>query len=264
MGITWVLEREIFADRHERLYRAVITAGHRVISWRNDWLETGNYPELDDDHVIFHGSLGVASVLAEKMPWRPGSLCNTAAFACSSWFDQARQWLVHDEWVFCNLSTFINSPERYLEKIGAEDSFFIRPDSPLKPFSGRVLRRDQLSLDALDYGFYFNDRNLPIVITPVVPIEDEWRLIIAQQRPIAASLYLAEFRTEGREGCPEAVWRFSERVAQCISPPDPLYALDVCRCGDELKLLEINPFSGADLYACNRKEIVAAVEREYK
>jgi hypothetical protein len=30
----------------------------------------------------------------------------------------------------------------------------VRPDSPLKPFSGRVLRSDQISLATLDRGFY--------------------------------------------------------------------------------------------------------------
>ena len=41
--------------------------------------------------------------------------------------------------------------------MGDPSRIFVRPDSPLKPFSGRVLDRDSISLAALDHGFYFDD-----------------------------------------------------------------------------------------------------------
>jgi hypothetical protein len=260
LNITWVLEEKVFSDCHDRLYQAAISAGHHVISWHDDWLENGKWPVLEKEFVVFHGSLNVASIIAEKLPWRPGSFCNTAAFLCSSWYEQARRWLVHDKWVFCSAIQFVNDPDPYLAEIGAEGSFFIRPDSSLKPFSGRVLQRDNLSLDALDYGFYYDDEDLPVVVTPVVCIGDEWRLIIARRKPIAASFYDARKRIEGKRDCPEEVWGFAKEIAREMPSPDPVYALDICRRGDELKLLEINPFSGADLYACDREAIVTAVE----
>ena len=40
---------------------------------------------------------------------------------------------------------------------------FVRPDSPLEPFAGRVLARDKISLAALDHGFYYDDAYLPVV-----------------------------------------------------------------------------------------------------
>lgn len=96
----------------------------------------------------------------------------------------------------------------------------------------------------------------------MVSIDDEWRLIIVHQRPIAASSYKAKKRIELTEGCPLEVWEFAEKISQNLPPPDFIYALDICRCGYELRLLEINPFSGADLYACDREAIVEAVEME--
>jgi len=38
-----------------------------------------------------------------------------------------------------------------------------------------------------------------------------------------------------------------------------VFVLDVCRTPDGLKLLELNPFSGADLYSCDRHAVMAAV-----
>ena len=40
-----------------------------------------------------------------------------------------------------------------------------------------------------------------------------------------------------------------------------VYVLDVCESDGRLRLLELNPFSGADLYACDAESVVSAVAR---
>lgn len=50
-------------------------------------------------------------------------------------------------------------------------------------------------------------------------------------------------------------------MSQSLILPDPIYILDICINGNEINLVEINPFSGADLYGCDRNDIVAAVEK---
>jgi len=154
----------------------------------------------------------------------------------------------------------VSEPDRCLAEIGSPESFFVRPDSPLKPFSGRVIKRDKLSFEVLDYGFYYEDKNLPIVITPVSDVGTEWRFVIAGQKVIASSAYEASDRTESNYDCPSEVVNYAKEVAMALSPPDSVYILDVCNSGGDIKLIEINPFSGADLYACDRQAIVSAVE----
>lgn len=180
MKINWVLEREIFFDNHERLMEAAVNAGNRVISWDDDWWENGKWPKLENQFTIFHGSLGNADRIVSELPWNPGAFCNTPAFHCNSWYENAKKWLVHKEWVFSTVAELIAKPEAILKEIGAPTSFFVRPDSPIKPFSGRVIQLDKLSLKALDYGFYYEDMNLPIVVTQETEIGVEWRFVIAK------------------------------------------------------------------------------------
>ena len=52
---------------------------------------------------------------------------------------------------------------------------------------------------------------------------------------------------------------FAAQVAERITAPDPVYVLDVCEADTGLRLLEPNPVSGADLYACNGPAIVRHV-----
>jgi len=37
------------------------------------------------------------------------------------------------------------------------------------------------------------------------------------------------------------------------------HQINICESQGELHLLELNPFSGADLYACNSADVVAAI-----
>lgn len=48
-------------------------------------------------------------------------------------------------------------------------------------------------------------------------------------------------------------------VAQHIGSRDPVYVLDVCEADTGLRLLELNPFSCADPYACSGADIVRRV-----
>jgi hypothetical protein len=51
-------------------------------------------------------------------------------------------------------------------RLNVTDKFFVRPNSPLKPFSGRVAEPRSLTLAKLDHGFYCDDETLPVVVLP--------------------------------------------------------------------------------------------------
>ncbi|MEM7385179.1 MAG: hypothetical protein AAF514_09570 [Verrucomicrobiota bacterium] len=72
-------------------------------------------------------------------------------------------------------------------KLGSPRSLFLRPDSPLKPFSGRVVEVKDISLEKLDHGFYYEDETLPVVAAPVRQVGNEWRFVVASQRVVAGS-----------------------------------------------------------------------------
>ena len=72
--MTWVLEREVFPDSHDRLAAAARQAGHRVIDWDDPWWTTRAFPtDLDPTRVLFHGSLENADRVARDLDWTPGA-----------------------------------------------------------------------------------------------------------------------------------------------------------------------------------------------
>lgn len=259
--VTWVLEAEVFPETHTAMRDAVLAAHHQVLLWKDDWLHRGRWPSLDDRAVVFHGSLGNADAVARRSLWRPGAFCNTDEFRCSSWYPHAARWLLHRRWEVVPAKELVSNPDRVLASIGSMDSVFVRPDSPLKSFSGRVLRRDAISLRALDHGFYYDDEMLAVVIAPVRRITREWRYVVVSGEVVAGSAYVAERRASSMDAPDGAPWRFAADVARDLNPPEAVYVLDVCESDGDLHVLELNPFSGADLYACDRRKVVDAVSK---
>ena len=255
--ITWILERNVFTEG-ERMRQAVSVAGHRVIDWSDDWFSDLARPNWNEA-ALFHGSLGHADRIARELPWKPGAYCRTERFCCSAWYPDAREWLLHQRWEIHPASKFVANADAILERLGGNDSIFVRPDSPLKPFSGRILHRKDISLARLDHGFYYDDTELPVIVAPVRQISLEWRYVVVDREVIAGSGYIANGRAATSDDPQGASWKFAAQVARQIPPPEPVYVLDVCETDSELRLLELNPFSGADLYGCNLSDVVRSV-----
>lgn len=253
---TWVLERDVFSDSHDALAAAVTDAGARVVSWSDDWWSDGRWPRLDDP-VVFHGSLGNADRIGRELPWSPGVFCSTERFACSAWWPGAQGHLVTPRYMFTTVADLVESgpPMEF------EQHVFVRPDSPLKPFTGRVLDRDQVTLGALDHGFYYDDASLPVVVSPAVTVGNEWRFVVVDKAVVAGSDYTPQGRSAGAPLSPtHPAWGYAANLASELVSPDPVAVLDVCETDAGLRLLEFNPFSGADLYGCDRVAVVSAVE----
>lgn len=257
--LTWVLEVDAFASRDEALESSARQAGHQVVHWSDEWWNTRDWPSLAERPVLFHGSLGNAARIRSEIAWQPGAFCDVAAFHCSAWYPRAREWLANDRWQILPANQLVSGVSAVLAELEAADRLFVRPDSPLKPFSGRVLAADGITLAALDHGFYYDDPTLPVVVAPVRAIGREWRYVVADRRVVAGSAYSAAGRTPLADDSTGAPWQFATDVAARLEPPERVYVLDVCETEGHLRLLELNPFSGADLYACRADDIVAAV-----
>lgn len=150
--MTWVLEAGVFPETHAAMAAAVKSASMRLVEWDDAWWRRGDWPRLDGPSV-FHGSLGNADRIAREVSWRPGAYCKTEAFRCSTWYPSAEPWLLHSTWRATTVAALVESPSKELAFLADASRFFVRPDSPLKPFSGRVVSRERLSLSALDHGY---------------------------------------------------------------------------------------------------------------
>lgn len=260
-SVTWVLESDVFPESHAPIRDAVRRAGHSIAEWSDTWIADGPPVRLSSGPTVFHGSLGNAAHVSDNFDWTPGSFCDTDRFRCSYWYDYKRQWLIHEQYTFTTVAELVENAPEIAESVGSADAIFVRPDSPLKPFSGRVVNVSDLTPKDLDHGFYYDDLQLPIVVAPVRDVGREWRFVVVNGNVIAGSGYDPATRTAAPLGLDDSVSGFAASIAAETFAPCSVYILDVCDCDGDLRLMEFNPFSGADLYACDPNAIIDSVSR---
>jgi len=169
--------------------------------------------------------------------------------------------LLHERWICLPANELIANAADIAAEFGCTNQLVVRPDSPLKPFSGRVLDVDAISLRALDHGFYYEDETLPVIAAPVADVGREWRFVVVEGVVVAGSGYNADTRSAGASGEDTEARKLAEEIASSMAPPAAVYVLDICKVGDDYRLLELNPFGGADLYDCDASAIVEAVSK---
>ena len=286
----WLLEDTVLPELHASMRETAAKLGHEVWAWDAD-----NPPRVEDKRpLVFHGSLNVASDIstttrqASRLGYWPGGYCHTSVYRCSAYYELARPWLLHQNWWFMTAAEFcsgvvgsrVGSAGRLLKDAGPK--LFVRPDSPLKQFSGRVIDLEnpctaRPRLEDLDFGFYYDDPNLPIVVAPFIPdLGMEWRFVVVDGVVVAGSGYVPWTR-KGAGPAPRDSWpwgmaqeiarEFPRRQTDAYAPLvlDRVYCIDlvepeVSKWGARLRLVELTPFSGADLYDCDLEAVMRAVE----
>lgn len=264
MGI-WIEEREVFAPEWDRLIEEVKAEGHEVVCWPPAWTELDALPTHlweGENRVFFHVSLELAARLAALLhDVSPGVLCDEQALRCSAWYGDFETELVHQHAWYMTTARALVEQGVDARVVGGGAACFVRPDSPLKPFSGRVLARDGITLDRLDHGFYYEDEELPIVVASCREIGVEWRLVIVHGRLISGSAYDAATRTTLKGESGSAAYDFAQEV---LSRHDMRRfgqgcVMDVAQVDGVWRVMEFNPLSGASLYGCDLGAVARAL-----
>ena len=259
--MTWIIEDKAFAGG-DILLPALREQNQDVILWDDSFWDTEEYRSFPNGSV-FHGSLENAARLCRMKLPNIISLCDEERFSYSYLCEQYNHYLLNGNPVFTTIAGLMEQPA--LLDVLQGDRVFARPDSPLKAFSGRVLEKRNLTPAHFDYGFYHSDMNLPIVLCEYRNIEAEWRFVCMHGTIVTG----CEYAAEGRKGvgvidCNEKnkAWCFAQTVANEGKQKDSAYIIDVCQSNGALNLVEMNPFSGADLYLCDGERIVHLWEYE--
>jgi len=258
MSVLWFIE-----DVHQRGldgWRAAVSGP--LVAW-TEAHSVDRLPRVvrEAERVVFHGSLAVAHALARHPAVEPGAFCEVDSLAFPAWARQVEDRLVSRAWVSSTVRELVDDTARVVGEVTDGTKVFVRPASPLKPFSGRLLdTENSLTADVLDHGYYYDDLDLPIVVAAPVRVGAEWRFVVVDGRCVAWSGYLADGRLSAERMLPVDVQALAAELASVIEVADPVYVLDLARVDGEARLVELNPFSGADLYGCDLRAVATAVE----
>lgn len=254
----WVIEDFEPDNKFGELAEEVKRQGMECEVIRYTPFQSGSYDIFEDtDCVLFQGSINLAQQLLREKKWIPNAWLTAKNYECTTYFAHFGKYLLNDHYIILPRAEATRQMDRiFHEYLGKYEAVFCRPNSGLKPFTAGVFHT--LNIKSFwDWVEEFTEPDALIVFSTPKEILCEWRFICANKEIITGCQYEKDKGLSFSHGYPEEAKAFAQEIASNKFQPDPMYTIDVCLNADkEYKLLEINSFSCAGLYACDMGVIV--------
>ncbi len=268
MNVGWVIDAGLFDHYRDQLIADIRAQGHEVKLIHDpkagyNWDDEGcSYREAfpQDACAVVHGDIEIVSRISRERRWKPGVFANFEKFACSSYYCHFGEHLLNNDNIMLPFGELRRCREFLFDTLGRDDKIFIRPDSPLKLFTGQVATTSTFDADLELMGFYDVPANALVVVSSPKSIVAEWRFVIADQTIVAGSEYIDSEKFAPKEANDPKALELAETIASSAYQPERVWVADICRTDQAAyRLLEIGVFNCADLYACDTAAIVRAV-----
>jgi hypothetical protein len=259
----WLIEADVFGRSFEPVKVEIRQQGMvwEVVQpgpFLNGVIPRVNGHRLTDrDCVVFSGTFPLMRHIQLHYPWIPGGWCTAEHFECSTYYPHFGRRLLNQAHAILTVEEALSEVGEIFAQFGRKGEVFARPCSGQKTFTGRCVDREAFVL-ALESARYA--RGTVLVAAPQ-EISQEWRVVVSRGQFVAASLYRTNGRHTESPGCPRDVRAYVDRLlAEVPYRPDPIYMMDLCACGNDLFLLELNSFSCSGLYQCDPAAVVKEVK----
>jgi hypothetical protein len=262
MKVKWLIEDYEHDSSLEPLMAEVRKQGMDLEVVKYEPWESGTFDNYDnEDCVVFYGTLNLGRQLQRQKGWVPGVYCNFKNLCCKAYYSYWGEYLFNQDYIMLPMMEILRRREEIFKQFGVDDTIWIRPDSGAKTFTGQTVPLELLDKEFKLFGNYAAkplDDIIAVISSPKV-IDAEWRIVVVEGKPVAASQYKKDDKLDIEEGCDYDAWNLASSIASEDWQPDVAYTLDICLSNGVYHLLEANSFSCSGLYESDPKFIVKAI-----
>lgn len=259
MKTKWIVENITSEPSYLEFVEAIKKEGGEVKEIKGDFMYADLKGYGSETPVMFFGSIEMTNTAFRQMTGcYPIAYCNQSNYLCTKYMSHYGKYLFNDKYAIISLAELHRRKFFYYGVFGTEALIFIRPDSGQKPFQAQLL--DLLDIDRFCDTNKHIEHELVVVSTPKT-IRGEWRFVVSRKKDIIAySTYRYQGQVTKIPSAPQGAIDLVKEMLEVGYYPDSVFVMDVCEDGDgKYWLLELNSFSSAGLYACNKTEVVRKV-----
>jgi len=220
-----------------------------------------DYGPWTDCPVVLYGTFGWVQKC--KIPFSPGAYGVTNNMNCNVYYPQIpMEWLLNSDYFILPFGELLRRKESIFKTFG--EDIFLRPVSGGKTFAGLAMNiRDfetELS-SSMQLTSVVSDTY--VMIAKANPnITGEYRFVVVNGKVVAGSQYRYEGKLDVRRDYPIEAFELAEEMSKNSFQPDLIYTCDVATIrNDKPKIIELNSFSCAGLYACNMQTVITEVSK---
>jgi len=183
MTVHWLLDAEMFHHYRDDLTQAIREQGHEVKLLQAPsppyrWDDVGcsyrdTFPE--DACVVSHGDIELVTRIHREQRWTPGAFCTVDNFRCSNYLCWFGKYWINADYLMLPFGELSRQRDFLFDKLGNEGRIFVRPDSPLKLFTGQIATQETFDADLEFMGFYEFPVESIVVVSSPKEIVSEWR-----------------------------------------------------------------------------------------
>lgn len=260
--LLWIVENFTDGSDYNDLIKEIKSQNFDVLEIRRDF-KRSMIADIKNRPVIFQGSIEMTAMLGGELHLQncwPVKYCSIENYKCSKYYTHFGRHLFNDNYALLSLSELYRQHYNIWGNYGKEGLIFIRPDRGDKPFQAQLL--DLLDVKRFVEKHEDIKHELVLVSTPK-KIVGEWRFVVTKNKEILGySLYSYQGQITKVPSAPiEAIDKCKE-ILKINYYPDDVFVVDICEdAAGDYWLLELNSFSSAGLYECNKQKIVEGVSK---
>ncbi len=259
---SWIIQNNMDGVDTQPMIDEVVNQGMRAVSIEHHLGDFINFTKYNPhDCIVCYGDIDFVRQIQHRAQFIPGVWCNFNNMKCSTYYAYFGEHLLNQQYIMMPVGDLLRRWDKLIT-YAPDQSWFLRPDSGAKPFTGYVVAPDEKhKIQTLVQSV---GHETLVVVAPERRIPREWRFVICDRQVVAGCQYLPDERLNYTP----ASLRLAEKIASIEWQPDLCYTVDMAESDCDVHLLEINSFSCAGLYDCDMESIVryasVAAEKEWK
>ena len=260
--VKWIVDTSILENRvNGNLVQILQDRGHEVFQCA--FFKNTPLPEIpfrEEDCVVVYGSHQFNRAIRAVRNFQPGSLGLVDRTEVNAYMSNLPlEWMLNREGVMTTWAQFQQRRDFWF-RIFPGSRVFVRPNSGFKVFTGTTVSDAEWDNDILGLEKCTGVMSeTPMMVAPAQEILGEFRFVVADRKVVAGSEYRWDNVLDIRRDWPEECHALAEQVAGHPWQVDVAYTCDVALTPEGAKVVELNSFSCAGLYACDLEKVVDGV-----
>ena len=265
MKPTWIVDKSVvfkLSQHNEKIHEVIQRLGYQCILTEIDILGNTIVPNIldNDGPYIFYGSHRFVRLMLKEYPKLRYAAygVNDRTVASSYLSNLPVEWFLNDQAIFMPWKLFKHQGKDRFSSY--KTGLFIRPNSGFKTFAGQTIMFDKwnYTIELLEDVTSVTDETM-ILISPLKDIIGEFRFVVCDGQVVTGSEYRWDDRLDIRIDYPIECFDLAEKIANHDWQVDDAYIVDVASTIEGPKVIELNSFSCAGLYACDLEKIVKSL-----
>lgn len=209
--------------------------------------------------VVLYGSIQFVKAIAKLNVYTPGAYGFSNKTDCANYYPKIPQKLLLNYPYAITTWAELKRSKEHFKKMFFNTALFVRPNSGNKVFPGQSIYHDQWdqTIKLIEDTSSVNDETFILVSNPKNIKSDEYRFVIVDKKVITGSKY--NWAKECSLVYPENARELAQTIADQDWQLDSAYTCDIAITPVGPKVIELNSFSMAGLYASDRVLIVEAI-----